>query len=105
MKIIFLVIAFMLLISPAEARYKLVCQYGSTMIDGLCRKNMRDPYRCEYQTERSNADGSCSQLPYDEFVERQARLDSMDPEASDRIKASDGEEEIERSIDQRNWEV
>jgi hypothetical protein len=105
MKILFLVIAFMLLIPPAEAKYKLVCQYGSTMIDGLCRKNKRDPYRCEYESERSNADGSCSPLSYDEFVERQARLDSMDPEASDRIKQLDGEEEIERSIDQKNWEM
>jgi hypothetical protein len=105
MKIIFLVTAFMLLISPAQARYKLVCQYGSTMIDGLCRKDKREPYRCEYQSERSNADGSCSPLPYDEMIERQARLDSMDPEGSDRIKTLDGEEEIERTIDQNNWEV
>jgi hypothetical protein len=105
MKIIFLVIAFVLLISPAQARYKLVCQYGSTMIDGLCRKDKREPYRCEYQSEQSNADGSCSPLSYDEMIEREARLANMDPEASDRIKQLDGGEEIERSIDYKNWQI
>jgi hypothetical protein len=107
MKIILsaLVVLAICSVTSAEARRVPICMYGSHPEGGLCIKNERDPYRCEWRFEQDNLNGTCSKLSDKEFNRRQADFENMDQDDQDRITKLDGDEDIERSIDYKNWKA
>jgi hypothetical protein len=91
--------------APAEARRVPICAYGSHPEGGMCLKDARDPYRCLWRFEKDNHDGTCSELSDQEFNRRQVDFENLDQDSQDRITKLDGDEDTERSIDRKNWEV